>query len=129
MKEGNTASVKEIMDREEGVTLHEKHGGKFYFPLYASTEMMRTSIDALDMTQRPYNCLKRRGIHTIGGIVSIIEGGDELKNLRNCGAKSVREIMEKLFLFQYNSLKPERRDRYLQEVVKMNQEMKCQGTM
>ena len=128
MKEGNTAPMKEIMNREDGVTLREKHGGKFYFPLYASAEMMRTSIDALDLTQRPYNCLKRRGIHTIGGIVSIIEGGDDLRNLRNCGAKSVREIMEKLFLFQYNSLKPERRDRYLQEVVKMNQEMKCQGT-
>ena len=129
MKEGNTAPMKEIMNREDGVTLREKHGGKFYFPLYASAEMMRTSIDALDLTQRPYNCLKRRGIHTIGGIVSIIEGGDDLRNLRNCGAKSVREIMEKLFLFQYNSLKPERRDRYLQEVVKMNQEMKCQGNL
>lgn len=129
MKEGNTASVKEIMDREEGVTLREKHGGKFYFPFYASNEMLRTSIDALDLTQRPYNCLKRRGIHTIGGIVSLIEGGDDLRNLHNCGAKSVREIMEKLFLFQYNSLKPERRDRYLQEVVKMNQEMKCQGNL
>ena len=129
MKEENTASMKEIMNREEGVRLREKHGGRFYFPLYASTEMLRTSIDALELNQRPYNCLKRRGIHTIGGIVNIIEDGGNLKNLRNCGAKSVREIMEKLFLFQYNSLKPERRDRFLQEVIKMNREMKCQGAM
>lgn len=127
MKEINTASMLEIVNQAEGVTLHEKRGGKFYFPMYVNREMMRTSIDALDLNQRPYNCLKRRGINTIGEIVGIIESGNDLRNIRNCGAKSIREIMEKLFLFQYFSLRPERREGYLRAVVKLNQEKRIEG--
>ena len=44
MKEENTASVKEIMNREEGVNLRERHGGKFYFPFYVNAEMLRTPV-------------------------------------------------------------------------------------
>ncbi len=33
-----------------------------------------------------------------------------LKDIRNCGAKSVREIMERLFLFQNQSLPGEGKD-------------------
>ena len=114
----------EIMNQEEGVTLRKKHGGKFYFPVYTNPEMMKTSIESLDLNVRPYNCLRRRGISTIGEIIRIIEEGGDLKSLRNCGAKSVSEIMEKLFLFQYYALKPERREKYILEVIRMNQEKK-----
>ncbi len=40
--------------------------------------------------------------------------------IRNCGVKSIREIMEQLFLFQYTSLSPGRQEVYLKEVVQMN---------
>ena len=53
-----------------------------------------------------------------------VASGRELKGIRNCGAKSVREIMEHLFLYQYNSLSPSRQDAYLMEVVMMNLEAK-----
>ena len=121
--------MREVLNQMEGVTLHEKHGGRFLFQMYPTQEMMKTSIEALDLNVRPYNCLRRRGISTIGEIIKIIEEGGDLKSLRNCGAKSVREIMEKLFLFQYNSLKPERREKYLLEVVRINEEIKFQVAM
>ena len=82
--------------------------------------MSDTSIEALDLSVRSYNSLKRAGYNSIGDVVDAISTGTELKGIRNCGAKSVREIMEHLFLFQYNSLPADRQDAYLVEVVKMN---------
>ena len=42
------------------------------------------------------------------------------KAIRNCGTKSVQEIMERLFVYQYNILKPERRESFLRHVIDMN---------
>ena len=79
-----------------------------------------TDLSELDLSPRSSNCLKRAGLDTVGKLVDRINGSEDLKGIRNCGAKSIREIMEHLFLFQYYSLKPERRDNYLAEVVVMN---------
>ena len=42
------------------------------------------------------------------------------KNIRNCGAKSEREIMEHLFLYQYNILPPDDQNEYLKQVAELN---------
>ena len=109
-----------IMNRLEGVQLREKHGSSFKFRMHMTQSMSDTSIEALDLSVRSYNSLKRAGYDNIGEVVDAISGGRELKSIRNCGAKSVREIMEHLFLFQYNSLPANRQDDYLLEVVQMN---------
>ena len=113
-------TVKEIMDRIEGITLNEKHGGRFHFRMYLTGEMMQADLSELDLSPRSSNCLKRAGYDTVGKLVERVSGSEDLKNIRNCGAKSIREIMEHLFLFQYYSLKPEAREKYLMEVVAMN---------
>ena len=100
--------------------LKEKHGGSFLFRLHMNEHMRSTPLEALELGQRSYNCLKRAGYSTIGELVDAISGGQELKGIRNCRAKSVREIMEQLFLYQYNSLRPENQDAYLMEVIRMN---------
>ncbi len=113
-------SLKQIFDGVDGVHLREKHGGMFRYPLHLTQRLRETSIDSLELGVRAYHSLKRAGIENIGALAESIADGKSLKNIRNCGAKSVREIMEKLFLYQYHSLKPERRDDYLAEVVVMN---------
>ena len=77
-------------------------------------------IESLDLSVRSFNSLKRADFHTIGDVAQAVASGRELKGIRNCGAKSVREIMEHLFLYQYNSLSPDRQEAYLLEVVIMN---------
>ncbi len=109
-----------IMNQLDGVQLREKHGSSFKFRMHMTQSMSDTSIEALDLSVRSYNSLKRAGYDNIGEVVDAISGGRELKSIRNCGAKSVREIMEHLFLFQYNSLPANRQDDYLLEVVQMN---------
>ncbi len=109
-----------IMNQLDGVSLKEKHGGSFKFQMHMTRSMEETSIDALELSVRAYHSLKRAGFEKIGEVVEAISGGTELKNIRNCGAKSVREIMERLFLFQYQSLPEKKRDDYLKEVLLLN---------
>ena len=120
MKTEQRQTLQGIMNNMEGVELKEKHGGQFHFRLHLTEKMRNTPLEALELGQRSYNCLKRAGYSTIGELTDAISGGQELKGIRNCGAKSVREIMEQLFLFQYTSLKPEMQKAYLNEVVQMN---------
>ena len=112
--------LKEIMEQLEGVELKEKRNGLFRFRMYLSPEMSRDTIEALDLNVRSYNCLKRAGYHTVGDLAEAIAGGMKLKSIRNCGTNSSREIMERLFLYQYNSLGAEKREAYLREVVELN---------
>jgi len=51
-------------------------------------------IEELDLSVRPYNCLKRAGINTIGELVSRTE--EEIVNVKNFGRKSLDEVKEKL---------------------------------
>jgi len=120
MKTEQRQTLQGIMNSMEGVELREKHGGQFRFLLHLTDKMRATPLEALELGQRSYNCLKRAGYTTIGELTDAVSGSQDLKNIRNCGAKSVREIMEQLFLFQYTSLKPEKQEAYLKEVVQMN---------
>ena len=120
MKTDQCRSVMTIMDQVEGVDLHERKGGKFFFPMYVSKQVSETSIEALDLSPRPYNSLRRVGINSIGDLAEAAAGGDMLKRIRNCGTKSVREIQESLFVYQYGILSPERQAKFLKDVVEMN---------
>ena len=113
-------TMKEIMNSMDGVELTEKKGGRFHFRLHLTEQMMSVPLETLDLGQRSYNCLKRAGYSTIGDLARSVSEGKELKMIRNCGAKSAREIMEQLFLFQYVSLSPKEREDYLKEVVLIN---------
>ena len=112
--------LQQIFDSFEGMHLRETRNGLFRFPLYLNQSLSDTSIDALELGVRSYHCLKRAGLDTIGKLAEYMASGELLKNVRNCGVKSVREIMEKLFLYQYNLIKPEKREDYILEVIAMN---------
>lgn len=113
-------TMKSIVERIEGAELQDKKGGKLRFRLHMTDAMSETSIEALDLSVRSYNCLKRAGYNKISDITDALAGGVELKDIRNCGTRSVREIKEKLFLFQYESLPEHKREDYLKEVVGIN---------
>ncbi|MCR4656705.1 MAG: hypothetical protein K5770_10815 [Lachnospiraceae bacterium] len=112
-------TLKSLMSRA-GHEVREKRGGHFYFNMHMTQAMYDTNIEALELSVRAYNSLKRAGMDTIEELAESISGGGDLKRIRNCGAKSIREIMEHLFLYQYNSMKPERRDAFLMETAELN---------
>ncbi len=120
MSQNQSQTIMGIMNQIDGVNLHEKKGGMFKFNLHMTQAMRNTALEALDLSPRPYNCLKRAGLDTVGDVVTRASLEYALHNIRNCGKTSVREILEHLFLFQYYSLPPEKRDDYLMEVVMLN---------
>ena len=51
-------------------------------------------VEELDLSVRPYNCLKRAGINTVGDLLQRTE--EEVVNVKNFGRKSLDEVKEKL---------------------------------
>ena len=51
-------------------------------------------IEELELSVRPYNCLKRAGINTVGDLIQRTE--DEIVAVKNFGRKSLDEVREKL---------------------------------
>jgi len=56
--------------------------------------LMAMPIEELDLSVRPYNCLKRAGIQTVGDLVKKSE--EEVAAVKNFGRKSLDEVKEKL---------------------------------
>ena len=120
MSADQSQTLSQIIEQITGDKVHEKKGGKFFFNIYLNSKMSETPIEALDLGVRAYNSLKRAGYGTIGELAEAIAEGTEIAKIRNCGAKSCREIMEKLFLYQYNALPQEKREGYVKEVILLN---------
>lgn len=52
-------------------------------------------IEALDLSVRPYNCLKRADCNTIGDVVRMYRA-DQITSIRNIGRRSLDELHEKM---------------------------------
>ena len=59
-----------------------------------SSPDLSLSVDALDLSERPQNCLGRENITTVGQLLEYTE--DDLLNLTNFGQKSLDELVAKL---------------------------------
>ncbi len=125
MDQNQSRTITQIAEAFEGSSLHERKGGKFYFNFYLNSRAEETPIETLDLGVRAYNSLKRAGYSTIGELAEAIASGTEIAKIRNCGAKSYREIMEKLFLYQYNMLPQEKRESYIVQTVNLNAAKRC----
>lgn len=118
-----TSVIMDMNKNLENTTMQEikeKSCGHFRFPVYHSKAFMESDIEDLDLTVRSRNCLKRAGYNTVGELVSGINGSADLQNIRNCGKKSVDEIMSHLFFYTYMLLAPEKRKAYMQEIERLN---------
>lgn len=124
MKKTKYCNVVEIMEGTGLVDVKESAKARgLKFPVYLSPKMEAADIEVLELSVRSYNCMKRAGISTIGELCERIHSSSDLKTIRNCGSTSVAEIMDSLFAYNYNSLKPERRAGYIAKVIEMN----CRG--
>lgn len=54
-----------------------------------------TPIEAMDLSVRSYNCLKRRDLITLGLVMDAARSG-ELSKVRNLGRKSLEEVLNKI---------------------------------
>ena len=63
-----------------------------------SSEMLSNlDITELNLSQRPYNCLRRAGCTTVGDVLDLIEDDETgLRRIRNLGSVSEKEIIESI---------------------------------
>ncbi len=120
MKKGQQVTVKDLIEQYDGISIKENKDKKLLFRMYMTRYMKEIPIDSLELSQRSYHCLRRAGYDTIGQLTDALSSGVSLKSVRNCGKKSIREIQEKLFLFQYHSLQDGERTDYIKEVLALN---------
>ncbi len=114
--------IRSLLSVIDDVEVNEKHGGRFLFPIYMTDSLAKTDIEVLELSVRANNCLRRAKINTIGDLCEKVRSSSDLKNIRNCGKTSIAEIMDSLFAYQYSILKPERRAKFLEDVIRMNLE-------
>lgn len=115
--------VNEMNQILNGLTLEDiqvLRGSRFIFPVYLSHPCMENDIMELELSVRSYNCLKRANIHTLGELVSQIQKEDDLKVLRNLGARSAKEIMFSIFVYQFSQMDIKDKYAYMDNVLKMN---------
>lgn len=76
-----------------------RRGGQIYIQEQENVQQAEESIDVLELSVRAEHCLQRAGIRTIAQLCNMTEW--ELAKLRNMGAKSVKEVKEKLAKLGY----------------------------
>lgn len=95
-------------------------GRKFQFVIYQNVQLEEHDIAELDLSVRAQNSLRRMGIFTIGALVEGFESDDDLRRIKNCGARSSTEIMGKLFFWQFSMLSKEQRKSYMEKILRVN---------
>jgi DNA-directed RNA polymerase subunit alpha len=62
-----------------------------------TSEVAETPVEALDLSVRVFNSLKRTGITTVGDVLDLLEKGDTaVMSIRNFGEKSLDELQQKM---------------------------------
>ena len=60
---------------------------------FVSKDVIETPIEALDLTVRVFNALKRTGITTVGDVLELLDKGESaMLSIRNFGDKSLTEL-------------------------------------
>lgn len=118
-EEKNYLTIKKIMEASQVVDVRNVHqGGNFKCPMFLRDSDKNTGIDVLDLSVRSYNCLKRAGFNTMEDLITQIHGKADLMRIRNCGLKSVQEILEKMFIYQIMSFPESQRSWYIDETIR-----------
>lgn len=62
-----------------------------------TSEVAETPVEALDLSVRVFNSLKRTGITTVGDVLDLLEKGETaVMSIRNFGEKSLDELRQKM---------------------------------
>ena len=112
--------INTLVPTADFMEIKKRRGGKLRYPIYINESLQTTELQALDLSARSNNCLHRAGYRTIGELVNVIESGEDLKKIRNCGKKSIDEIMEQLFCYQYSLLAQSQKIKYINRVLELN---------
>ncbi len=76
-------------------------------------------IKDMDFSVRSYNALMAYGITNLGGLVDLLNSGN-LKEVRNLGVKSIKEIQLKALEYSYEALEEHDKKGFLKTLLEIN---------
>jgi len=92
--------------------------GKVIIPYKSS--MCDVPMEEILLSVRATNGLKRAGAHTMGKLKAVLEQENGLRNIRNLGVKSEREIKIGFLNYCYSLLSEQEQTAWWQEVMDRN---------
>ena len=84
-----------------------------------STQTCNISIKDMELSVRSYNALMAQGATNLGALVDLINSG-KLNDVRNLGAKSIKEIRLRTFEYSYEALSEQEKKSFLENLLKIN---------
>lgn len=97
-------------------TLYTLFGGRLPVAIPLSRTVCDTEVAEMELSVRAYNCLRRANITTVGELADLTMASG-LNQLRNMGAKTIREIQTKLLCFAYKAAPIAWRKEFLADLV------------
>ncbi len=98
-------------------TLHKLYRRKMVVSIPVSSETAEADFYELDLSIRPYNCLRRAGARTVGDVARFINDGS-VKSLQNISDKSAKEIYRKTMEFCYDRLTLSQKQNFFEVIIK-----------
>jgi DNA-directed RNA polymerase subunit alpha len=81
-----------VSEETLAITMEKEVGGS-----RLTSELADTPVEALDLSVRVFNSLKRTGITTVGDVLDLLEKGETaVMSIRNFGEKSLDELRQKM---------------------------------
>ena len=77
------------------------------------------SIKDMDLSVRSYNALMAHGVKDLGKLVDLLNSGN-LRDVRNLGVKSAKEIQLKALEYSYEALNERDKKAFLENILKIN---------
>ena len=99
--------------------LHRVFGTNIKVRIGYSKSACNVSIDEMYLSVRSHNALRRAGIQTIGDLIEWLNEGT-LKNIRNLGAKSFREIQTKILVYGFERLSEKEKEEFFCDLAECN---------
>ncbi|MGM9626338.1 MAG: DNA-directed RNA polymerase subunit alpha C-terminal domain-containing protein [Eubacteriales bacterium] len=108
-------------EREYGLTetLCRVFGGNLKVSIGFSKKACGADIDALELSVRSYNALRRADISTLGALIDRLNAGG-LKNIRNLGDRSCKEIQTKILEYGYMRLSEKEKAEFFRDLLENN---------
>lgn len=113
-------SIKMVLNEIYGLDLHDSKKGDFRFPIYLGDRLKDVPIDALELSERGRNCLMRAGYTNLYTLLDKINSKADLLKIRCCGNGTAQEIIEKIFIYQFNILSEEKRTKFIKRIIELN---------
>lgn len=77
------------------------------------------TIKDMDLSVRSYNALMAHGVRDLGALVDLLNSGN-LRDVRNLGVKSAKEIQLKALEYSYEALNEYDKKKFLENLILIN---------